>query len=420
MASALAVVRSRRRGWLWKHEGVGAISRGVAPYGRILGTGPAQRVLLGGLIGRFREAGTGLGLVLALREAHGSFAVAGLASAAYLVGGAATRPLHGRWVDRAGPRVSLLRASAANALLLGVVAILAWRHAASWVLLVSAAGVGLTLPALSAAMRAMWPRLAPDDTEAALALDTFSYELSLIASPALVGLVAVVASPSLSLIIVAALGLTGTTVVALSASDSHADPVTGRDHPRRLLNTGIVLLIAVSLFVGATEGSLTVLAPGVASLHRDHTASGLLLSAFSLGSLLGAVAYGLTGGRGRLSHRLVAGTLALLISFALLGWVGVSITGFAVTAALAGVTLSPTLTVGFVALRSVAPPGTLTEAFTWASFAAASGAAGSQALSGILLTGPGAAAALWLPTATAAAALIAAVTLARSGSLPSR
>jgi hypothetical protein len=141
-------------------------------------------------------------------------------------------------------------------------------------------GVGLTLPALSAAMRAMWPRLAPSDTESALALDTFSYELSLIASPALVGLVAVAASPSLSLLIIATLGLAGTTVVALSAPDSHTDPVTGRGQPRRLLTTGIVLLIAVSLFVGATEGSLTVLAPAVASLHRDHAASGLLLSSF--------------------------------------------------------------------------------------------------------------------------------------------
>jgi predicted MFS family arabinose efflux permease len=399
---------------------VGAITRGVAPFARILGTGPAQRVLLGGLVGRFREAGTGLGLVLAVRAGHGSFAVAGLASAVYLVGGAVTRPLHGRWVDRAGPRVSLLWASAANALLLGVVAVLAWRRAPSWVLLVFAAGVGLTLPALSAAMRAMWPRLAPGDIESALALDTFSYELSLIASPALVGLVAVAASPSLSLLIIAALGLAGTSVVALSAPDSHADSVTGRDHPRRLLHTGIVLLIAVSLFVGATEGSLTVLAPGVASLHRDHAASGLLLSAFALGSLLGAVAYGLTGGRGRLPHRLVAGAGGLVISFALLGLLGASITGFAITAALAGAALSPTLTVGFVALRRVAPSGILTEAFTWASFAAASGAAGNQALSGILLAGPGAAAALWLPAATAAAALIAAVGLARSGSLPSR
>jgi MFS family permease len=81
-------------------------------------------------------------LVLAVRAGHGSFAVAGLASAAYLAGRAATRPLHGRWVDRAGPRVSLLWASAANALLLGVVVVLAWRREPSWVLLVSAAGSG--------------------------------------------------------------------------------------------------------------------------------------------------------------------------------------------------------------------------------------------------------------------------------------
>jgi predicted MFS family arabinose efflux permease len=396
---------------------VGAIERGVAPYGRVLGTRPAQRVLLGGLIGRFREAGTGLGLILVLRAAHASFAVAGLGSAAYLIGGAITRPLHGRWVDRAGPRVSLLWASAANALLLGAVAILAWRRAPASVLLVLAVGVGLTLPALSAAMRAMWPRLAPADTESALALDTFSYELSLIASPALVALVAVMASPSLSLIIIATLGMSGTTLVALSAPDGLSRPSTGPEHPRRIINAGLLLLIAVSLFVGAGEGSLTVLAPGIAALHRDHAASGLLLSAFSLGSLIGAVGYGMMSTRGRLPHRLVAGTLGLTISFVLLGLLGASIAGFATTAALAGVMLSPTLTIGFLALRSVTPQAVLTEAFTWASFAAASGAAGSQALSGVLIAGPGPAAALWLPTGTAAAALTTALGLARSRSL---
>lgn len=44
-----------------------------------------------------------------------------------------------------------------------------------------------------------------------------------------------------------------------------------------------------------------------------------------------------------------------------------------------------------------------------ASFAATAGAAASQALVGILITGPGATAALWLPAGIAATAVAAAV-----------
>jgi len=62
----------------------------------------------------------------------------------------------------------------------------------------------------------MWPRLVPDAGEHAYALDTLSYELSLILSPALVGLVAVAAGAWVSLLVIAALGVTGTTVVAVA------------------------------------------------------------------------------------------------------------------------------------------------------------------------------------------------------------
>ena len=281
-----------------------ALAQTLGSFGRVLDSRDARQAALGGLIGRFREAGTGLALILATRGVHASFAVAGLASAAYLAGAAIARPAHGRWVDRSGPRAALLVGSTLNALLLVAVAVAAWRAASPWVIVSLSVAVGVTLPALSAALRAMWPRLAPAEIEPAYALDTLGYELSLIASPALVGVIAVAASPALAVIVIAALGMAGTVAVAT------VGPTRGRPeaHPGArppAISRTVLLLIVISLLIGAAEGAMTVLAPGVASAHHDHAASGLLLSTFSAGSLLGALGYAAVGRRG--SPRRAAG-----------------------------------------------------------------------------------------------------------------
>jgi hypothetical protein len=269
--------------------------------------------------------------------------------------------------------------------------------------------VGVTLPALSATLRALWPRLAPGAGDRAYALDTLSYEMSLIASPALVGAVAVAGSPSLALLVIAVLGITGTGVVATApAARARAHTAGSVDRIGRGVTHAVLLLIAVSLFVGAAEGAMTVLAPAVASAQRDHAAGGLLLSCLAGGSLVGALAYGSFGDRGTLAQRLVAATAGLTLAFLLLALFGSTLVGFAVCAALVGLVLSPTLTIGFVAIRHTAPFGSLTETFTWASFAATAGAAASQALAGLTVAGPGAETALWIPMAFAAGALAAA------------
>jgi MFS family permease len=392
---------------------VGALARSGQSFGRVLETRQARLITAGGLIGRFREAGTALALVFAIRHVHGSFAAAGGASAAYLAGAALTRPLHGRWVDRAGARIPLLTASAANSLMLATVAVAVRENATVWVLLVLSALVGVTLPALSAALRAMWPRLAPGEQEHAYALDTVSYELSLIASPALVGAVAIASSPSVSLLALASLGLLGTTVVALApAASAGEQPAKDAGRQGQGLNPSMVVLGGISLFVGAAEGSMTVLAPGVATAQHHHAAGGLLLSCLAVGSLFGALLYGALSDRGTLAGRLITCAAGLTLTCVLLALLGETVLGFALCAALVGLVLSPTLTVGFVAVRRIADPGTLTEAFTWASFAASAGAAGSEALVGLVISGPGVNVALWLAPLAGAGALLGGVRFA--------
>lgn len=380
------------------------------PFVQIAVARQARRLAVGGLVGRFREAGTGLAIVLAVRGVTGSYAAAGADAAAYLTAAAVSRPVHGRLVDRAGAGRGLIAASLANSLALTGMAAAVWRRGGEALLLAAAVAIGLTLPALSAALRALWPRVTGEFSDDAYAFDTLLYELSLIISPAIVGLIATLISAPLALVILACAGTAGTAIVATApaARASHA-AAPGSGHQHGLLSPLVVAVIIVALLVGFAEGSMTVIVPAFASDHHQPAAAGPLLSALSAGSLIGALGYGLLARRTAWPSRLVICASALTLTSAALGIPGRGVILFGVLLALVGIALAPALTTGFVAIQQIAPPAALAEAFTWVSFCASVGAGAAQALAGNLIAHLGVTAAIWLPAAAAAIAVTAAI-----------
>ena len=87
-------------------------------YAAMFAARRVRLLVVGGLIGRFRETGAGLAIVLAVRGTHSSFALAGFTSAVYLAGSAVTRPAYGRWIDRTSPARPLLVSSTLNVVVL--------------------------------------------------------------------------------------------------------------------------------------------------------------------------------------------------------------------------------------------------------------------------------------------------------------
>jgi hypothetical protein len=382
------------------------------PFARIALARAAPRIVAGGLVGRFREAGTGLAIVLAVRGAAGSYAVAGTAGtagAAYLLAAAVSRPAHGRLIDKTGAGRGLLVASLANSLALAGLAVAVWAHGGDGLLLAAAAALGLTLPALSAALRALWPQVIAGVQDEAYAFDTLLYETSLIISPACVGLIATLASAPSALLVLACAGTLGTAIVATTPAARTPRAVTAGPDEGRLFSRLVLAVITVTLFSGFAEGSMTVIVPAFASHHHQAAAAGPLLSALACGCLAGSLGYGLLARRGRWPGRLVACAGALTLTSAGLAVFSHGIIVLGVLLAATGVTLAPTLTTGFVAIQQAAPPASLAEAFTWASFCASAGAAGSQALAGNLIAHLGVMIAMWLPAAAAAAAVAAAI-----------
>jgi hypothetical protein len=356
------------------------------------------------VVGRLRDGGVSLAIVLAIRHTSGSFALAGAGAAVYAIAAAISRPLVGRWVDRLGASRALARTTVVNCVVLTALAGCVAARTSAALLLVLAGLVGLTVPPLSAALRALWPTAMPEHRDGAYALDTLLYELSLVIAPALVGAVTALASATVALVLLAFFGALGSWLAGgTRAAGARTAAVS---HAQGSMRTRVFAMLAlITLFVGVAEGSLVVLVPAFTTAHRAASSGGLPLSALAGGSLLGALAYGAHRWSASTARRLLVTTAGLTISFVAVASLAHSVLGLVLLLALAGGALAPTLTTLFLAVQAVAPPQSLAQAFTWASLAGTTGAAAGQSLAGALITSTGLKSALWIPVAGAAIAL---------------
>src|SRR5690349_19952908 len=118
----------------------------LANYRRVLATPGALLFSATGLVGRLPISMAGLGIVLLVQAGTGSYGVAGVVSATYLVANAACAILQGQLLDRWGQgRVLTVLAVAfgAGMTLLAVAVQADWPRAVTYV---AAALAGATLP----------------------------------------------------------------------------------------------------------------------------------------------------------------------------------------------------------------------------------------------------------------------------------
>ena len=143
-------------------------------------------------------------------------------------------------------------------------------------------------------------------------------------------------------------------------------------------------LCAVLLAFGIAVGIVQVAVPAFA-IERGSTAlGGVLLAALSAGSLVGGLAYGARAWPGSPAGRLAILVFLLGAGFALLAlaqgpWLLAALLLFA------GLVMAPATVVGSTLLDSVAPRGTVTEAFAVMVMAIIAGTATGNALGGVLV-----------------------------------
>ncbi len=255
----------------------------------------------------------------------------------------------------------------------------------------------------------MWQRLvAPQDQQAAFALDATAQEVVYVAGPALTTILCQLASPAAALIACAALGVTGTALVASSRPARAHNPARRAAHwlgPLR--SPGVLVLLGAATLLGASLGSFNVYALAAADRHGTGWLAGVLPAALSCGSLVGGIIWA------RLTHSTPPDQLLRIVSarFAaplvlLLLTPEPALTVAA--AALPGLFLAPWLATAFQQADRLAPQGTATEAAAWLVAVIGLGGAAGTALAGQLsAAGPVAVAALTLASAVAAALVLA-------------
>jgi predicted MFS family arabinose efflux permease len=210
-------------------------------------------------------------------------------------------------------------------------------------------------------------------------------------------------SPVLALVVAAAAGGVGTTLIALS------EPVLAwRPDERRassilgaLESRGVLTIVGLSVCLGLGFGATEVGFPAFAEDYGGPELGSIPIALFAAGSLVGGLLAGarVTAAPVRL---LRAASVVLVAGMALplLGW---SLPSMAVLAFLAGLPIAPVVMAAYGLIDAVAAPGTAAEAFAWISTAVFVGFSVGTAVGGVLIDAVGVRASFGLGTAAVAA-----------------
>ncbi|MEQ3552162.1 MFS transporter [Pseudonocardia nematodicida] len=379
----------------------------LSDYRAALTTPGAAAPVCASVIGRFPIAMHSLATLLYVREVEGSYAVAGAVSASLLVGTAVGTVVQGRVLDRLGPtRPMLLLVGVYLVAVAGLIACIEARTALPLTLAVAVL-TGLATPAFEGSSRALWSDLVPPGPrrEAAYTYEAISLETFFILGPALAAvLVLATPWPGTAVVVAASAEIVGTTWFALTAAvrrrsarirDSRRAgslPVEGG-----LLGVfrrpGLRTVALASLGFGLVAGTAEVGVMAATAFAGSPAAGGVLLSLWSLVSVLTGVLYGLRPWPRPLHLRmpvLLAGFGVLVTAMGLVSPIG-SLALLTVVMMAAGALITPQVTAHSLGVEQTAPADSATEAFNWMVMAAVLGVSAGQALSGTMidLLGPG-------------------------------
>jgi MFS family permease len=361
-----------------------------ARYARILRTPHVMPLMVAALVARLPIGIHSLAIVLFLRERTGSYAVAGVVAAAFALGAGAGAPLAGRLIDRFGQGRVLVPSALLHTGFLAALVGLALADASAGLLVPVAIAAGLAIPPISATLRPLWPPMLRDEPEllpTAYALDSVLIELVFVLGPLLTAAATALLSPVAALAIAAAL-LVGGTVAFTASPPSRAWRPTAERHGLgwlgALRSPGIRTLAASMMPLGFCFGAMEVTLPAFSEDMASPAWAGVLLAVWSLGSAVGGLAYGARADTLPLAPTFVRLSMLLPLTYLPLA-ASPSLVVMPVLCLLAGLAIAPLLASGNQLVGDVAPPGALTEAYTWPITSLVVGVAVGNAIAGLLV-----------------------------------
>lgn len=369
---------------------------GIPAYRPILRTPGLKGLMAASVVARMPMGFETLGIVLLVRAATGSFAIAGAAAAACNLVAAMTSAPLGRLVDRFGQRRVVVPAAVWNAVALSTLAAAGDLGAPAGVLIPLAGLTGI-LPPISACQRAILAKLfSGSQLQSSYALEAIVQEAVFTGGPLIATIAAAAAGPPAALYVAAGLTLLGTVSFAQARlSRAWRAPNVARGRGGAMGAPGVRLLFLFALLAAISFGGFEVAVTAYAREQGAPNAAGVFLALWAIGSAAGGLIYGARVWRRapdvQINRVAFVAAVAFLPAIAAPNlWV------LAPMAAIAGLAIAPLLSLLYTLISELAPAGMVTEAFSWLSVAFPIGFGIGAALSGAVADGPGARAAFSL------------------------
>lgn len=360
----------------------------------------------------------GLGIVLFISTLTGSYALAGILSAAFQVSAAGGALVTSRWTDRLGqhrllPWLAMVHATGLVAFVLAVEAGLPVPVQA-----LAIAVAGVSQPAIGSMVRARWAHAAQDPAElrSGFALESIVDELVFTVGPLVTAFLAFQVALPLPILVGATLAVAGSLTLAaqrrtepLPSGPQHARDIAAgiTPEPRRsaLLLPGMAIIVVGALGVGGVFGTYEVAVVAFTEQAGASGAAGLVLGLWAAGSLLGGLFFGSRHWRRPLHQQVMLLTGALAIVLIPAPFVR-SIPVLAVSTFVAGIAVAPALIAVFSLTERLVPSALLTEGLTWANSGLAIGFSAGTAIGGIVIDSVGTTWAFVLPMLSAGTACV--------------
>jgi MFS family permease len=365
----------------------------IARYRAVLGVPGTVRLYLTALFARLPQGMGALAILLLVRGTTHSYTLAGLATGGAAAAQAGAAPLQGRLVDRFGRTRVLAPCGVMQAILFVALVLSARAHLPGALLVVLASGAGGFQPAIAPAVRALLRTVITDDDarETAYSLEAVIQELIWMTGPLLVAAAVTAGSPSTAVLLCAAVSIVGTITFVASPASRGAGSVRNPSRgAARVLRTNLQLrklLVPIGL-MGIALGATEVGIPSLALHAGSKGDSGLLLAAWSTGSMFGGLLYGSHSWRLPLPERyrrLLMLAVLCAIPLTLVHSIGLGL----LASLVAGVSIAPVFSCQYALVGRAVTEGAETEAFTWVSAALIAGIAVGSAVGGAVIGAAG-------------------------------
>ncbi len=358
-------------------------------YRRLFREPHLAEVLLASVIGRIPMGVAGLAILLFVQHKSGSFAQAGAVSALYVLGLAALAPFVGRLIDRFGPR-QLLKISAVTYPVALLALVLLVTHGAQWGwVAASALLAGALLPPVTICMRTLFPRLLTDPAllRTAYSIDSVLIETVFILGPAFTAVFVAFDAPGGAVAFAAACAAVGGVIFVRSPAIRRwksAATAARRSLLGPLQFRGLLVVYAATVLYSVAFGLFELAVTALAAARGMPAAAGVILALASVGSALGALAYGSRDWGWPTARQYVFAQLAMAAGIMTLAPVS-DLYVLGCLSIVACAPMAPVIAAQSLLVAQIAPRAILAESFTWAATCLLGGVSAGLAAGGMMV-----------------------------------